>query len=121
VNAGSFRYASAPRRCYFPASKPAVRPGRAVTLVVALLLAAAAALIAVRSRLLSWGGAACPLVRLGAWTLCGVFSLRALGNFDTFGFFKVGRATAFARYDTFLFSPLCLTIGVGCLVVALGP
>jgi hypothetical protein len=101
--------------------KPAFRPGRAATLVVALLLATAAAVIAGRSCLLPSDGFIFTLVHLGTWTLGTVFVLRAIGNFDTFGFFKARRATAFARYDTRLFSPLCLAIGVGCFLVALGP
>jgi hypothetical protein len=100
--------------------RPAFHPGRAVTLVVALLLSVAAAIIAFRSNLLS-AGSSCLVVRVGAWTLSAVFALRAVGNFRTVGFFKARRDTAFARYDTILFSPLCLAIGVGCFYVALGP
>ena len=40
------------------------------------------------------------LLQLGVWTLCAVFTLRAVGNFSTVGFFKVARNTAFARLDT---------------------
>jgi hypothetical protein len=97
--------------------KAAFHPGRGATLAVASLLALAAAVIAVRS----WvrGPATLGLLaRTGTWTLCGVFALRAIGNLRTFGFFKTPRATAFARYDTLLFSPLCLAISLGCLFVA---
>jgi hypothetical protein len=104
--------------------RPAFRPSRAATLVVALLLGAAAAIIAMRASTdpgpsdASWLPR---LVRIGTWTLSAVFALRAVGNFDTFGFFKVARDTPFARYDTLLFSPLCAAIALGCIVVARGP
>jgi uncharacterized protein DUF3995 len=100
--------------------RPAFRPGRVATLAVALLLCAAAGIVALRANAIPGPGAARELVRLGAWTLSAVFALRAIGNRDTFGFLKVTRDTAFSRYDTWLFSPLCLTISLGCLLVALG-
>lgn len=101
--------------------KPAFRPGRAATLVVAGLLAGAAAIILLRSGMIPELKAALGLIRLGTWTLCAVFALRAIGNFNTFGFFRIPRDTLFAHYDAVLFSPLCLAIAVACLVVALGP
>jgi hypothetical protein len=101
--------------------RPAFRPGRTSTLFVALLLAAAGAIVALRSNTISGQGAAPQFVHLGAWTLCALFALRAVGNFKTFGFFKTTRGTAFARFDTRLFSPLCVAISIGCLLVSLGP
>jgi len=106
------------------AGRPAFRPGRAATLTVAALLGAAAAIIGSRSTVPSWQGVApllVPLVRLGVWTLAATFAVRAVGDFTTFGFFKAARGTDFARYDTLLFSPLCVAIALGCLLVALGP
>ena len=101
--------------------KPAFRPGRAATLVVAALLAAAAGIVALRSAMIPGQDVAPWIVRAGTWTLAAVFVGRAVGNFDTFGFFKTARSTSFARYDTRVFSPLCLAIGLGCLAIALGP
>lgn len=101
--------------------RPAFRPSRVATLTVAFLLAAAATIVAMRSNGMSGQGDAHWVVRVGAWTLAVVFVARAIGNFDTFGFFKAVRDTAFARYDTVLFSPLCVAIGLGCILVALGP
>ena len=100
---------------------PAFRPSRTATLVVAVLLATAAMVVALRSNMLRGQGAAPWLLQLGVWTLCAVFTLRAVGNFSTVGFFKVARNTAFARLDTLLYSPLCLVIALGCLVIALEP
>jgi len=100
---------------------PAFRPGPAATLVVALLLTAAAAIVAMRASGIPREGVVASLARAGAWALSAVFALRAVGNFHTFGFFKAVQGTAFARYDTVLFSPLCVGIAIGCLVVARGP
>ena len=47
--------------------------------------------------------------------LGGIFVLRAAGDFRLFGFFKSVRGTEFAFWDNWLYSPLCLVIGVGVL------
>jgi hypothetical protein len=47
-----------------------------------------------------------------------VFSLRAIGEFRLVGFFKRIRGTAFATWDTWLFSPLCLLISFAFFFVA---
>jgi hypothetical protein len=61
-----------------------------------------------------------PTTRLfdtGVWGLSFVFLLRAVGNLRIFGFFKTVMDTPFARWDTRLYSPLCLLIAIlaGCL------
>lgn len=43
--------------------------------------------------------------------LAGVFLIRAIGDFRWVGFLKSRRGTLFARWDTLLYSPLCLIIG----------
>ena len=101
--------------------RPLFRPSRVATLSVALLLVTAATIVGVRSNAISGHGAILSLAHLGAWTLSAVFALRAVGNFGTFGFLKSTRDTVFARYDTFVFSPLCAAISLGCLLIALGP
>ena len=101
--------------------RPAFRPGRGATVSVALLLALAAAVIAIRSNLVQSPALSVLPAKLGAWTLFAVFLLRAVGDFKRVGLFKATRDTAFARYDTFLFSPLSLAIALGCLLSALGP
>jgi catechol 2,3-dioxygenase-like lactoylglutathione lyase family enzyme len=47
-----------------------------------------------------------------------VFLLRAVGDFRLVGFFKRVRGTPFARWDTRLFSPLCVALGLASLWVA---
>ena len=46
------------------------------------------------------------------WIIPAIFILRAVGEFKYIGFFKRVKQTKFARWDTKLFSPLCLTIGL---------
>jgi uncharacterized protein DUF3995 len=48
-----------------------------------------------------------------------VFLVRAVGEFRLVGFFKRVRGTSFARWDTWLFSPLCLGISLAALWLAI--
>lgn len=56
----------------------------------------------------------------GTWGVALAFLARAVGDFRYVGFFKRVRGTAFARWDTRLFSPLCLFISLSAIAVALG-
>ena len=77
--------------------RPVINPGPLATFVVAALLTLAAWLVASRT-----------LTTLAPWTLSLVFALRAIGEFRLVGFFKRIKGTDFARWDTRLYSPLCL-------------
>ena len=101
--------------------KATIHPGPLITLVVALLLSAAGALVAVRSGLVPGREISPRLVQLATCVLALVFALRAVGDFRTVGFFKKVRDTAFARYDTRFFSPLCVAIAAGSAFLALQP
>ncbi|MFF2092725.1 DUF3995 domain-containing protein [Paenibacillus sp. NPDC058174] len=57
------------------------------------------------------------LFRYGGWMLSGVFLLRTVGDFRWIGFFKKQKETSFAKWDTLLYSPLCLFIGIGLIFV----
>ena len=57
----------------------------------------------------------------GFWGLALVFMLRAVGNLRTFGFFKKIAGTPFSRWDTWLYSPLCLLIALLAAGLALLP
>lgn len=85
--------------------KPLFTPSATATSVVALLLFAAAGVVLTEH---SWGCA----------TLTVVFAARAIGDFRWLGFFKRVRGTAFAKWDTWLYSPLCLLISLGCASAA---
>lgn len=53
------------------------------------------------------------------WFIPCLFLIRAIGDFKYVGFFKKVKNTAFAKADTQLFSPLCLTISVFGMIVQL--
>lgn len=46
------------------------------------------------------------------WMLSFIFVLRAIGEFNVVGFFKKVKDSKFAKYDTMLYSPLSLFIGL---------
>ena len=94
-----------------------IHPGRGATFVVALLLIMGAAIACGQVHLFA-AGRFSGLFRVGSWCLCGVFLLRAMGDFKTFGVFKTVRGTAFADWDTRLYSPLCFGLAVLAGVVA---
>src|SRR5262245_58147553 len=99
--------------------RPAFMPGKVATLLVAAALACAAAVVLVRAGM--WTGAppvVALLARCGAWVLVAVFLARALGDFHLVGFTKRVRGTAFARWDTALYSPLCAALGLAILWIA---
>ena len=106
-----------PREAATPAGQPGPRlftPGPAATLAVAFGLAIAAAVVLGRSGWLSLPFSPAWL-RLGALALGALFLVRAVGESRYLGLFKSVRDTEFARYDTFLFVPLCLLLGGGAL------
>lgn len=97
----------------------AFNPGPGATLVVAAALAGVTALVVAQAGLLG------PAVRHPAvhWALYGVATamlVRAVGDFRLVGFFKRISGTRFARLDTWLFSPLCVALGLGLFFVAAG-
>ncbi len=97
--------------------RPAFRPGRLATLAVAAALALAAWIAAAQGELL-WPAHADGLARWGSIAGGVAFAARAIGEFRLVGFFKTVRGTRFARWDTALFSPLCLALGVGFFYLA---
>lgn len=52
------------------------------------------------------------MLRLGTLMLALVFTMRGLSWHKYFGLFKSVRHTRFAKYDTRLYSPLCLFVGL---------
>ena len=92
-------------------------PGPLVTLAVAAALVAAALVTAAAA---GWLGRGMPL-RIGrplAYVVALVFALRAVGDFRYVGFFKSLGDDPFRSWDTWVFSPLCLAIGLAALTVA---
>ena len=96
--------------------KPLFRPGPAVTLAVAGLLALAAVLVLEQVGLLPGFGA--HVSREATSAVAVAMLVRAVGDFKYIGFFKRRRGTRFARLDTWLYSPLALVLGVGTALLA---
>lgn len=84
-------------------------PGVGVTLGVAALLLVAAFLVLEQSGL-GPGILPGPWPRIGSAGVAGVLLLRGIGDFRYVGLFKRERTTAFARLDTWMFTPLVLAL-----------
>jgi hypothetical protein len=100
--------------------RPIVQPSRASTLGVAGgLFGGALTLLA------QLGMVPSPLpavwTRRGARALATLFLLRAIGDFRYVGLFKRVKDSPFARWDSWLFTPLCLTIALGSALTAPNP
>lgn len=98
---------------------PVFRPSALATVGVAAALALAAVLVAARA-LANVGGGAGILIQAGCFGVAALFLLRALGDFRYVGAFKKIRGTRFARWDSLVYTPLCLLLGGATLAVALG-
>lgn len=88
------------------------------TLLVAIVFLAFGAIYAVKSGMLNYS---LPnwVVNYGYWGIAIIFTLRAIGDFNYLGFFKKITHTDFAKSDTKLFSPLCLSIGIIAFILQL--
>ena len=95
----------------------AFTPSTAGTLAVAAALLFAGAVVAIAGGLVEVG-ALRGVFRVLAFGLAATFIARAVGDFRLVGFFKRTRGTRFARLDTAVFAPLCLTLGLAVLYVA---
>ena len=88
----------------------AFNPSALATLAVAAALCLSALIVLARAGVLSTSiqpvRLTVPAVLIGL-----VFVARAVGEFRLVGFFKSVRGTPFARWDTFVFSPLCALPG----------
>jgi hypothetical protein len=98
--------------------RPLFVPSAGASLAVALALAAAALLCAMRA-----GFAPLPvpawIARIGVWGVALAFAARAFGERRYVGFFKRVRGTLFARRDTRFYSPLCVLIAALACALAL--
>ncbi|MBP5954506.1 DUF3995 domain-containing protein [Pseudomonas anatoliensis] len=97
--------------------RPAFKPSGWITLVVAVVLLAIAALVCLR---VGWGVA--PVHHKALQWVISVIALlmfaRAIGDSHLVGFFKEVKGSRFARLDTWVYSPLCAVLGGGLLAVA---
>ena len=97
--------------------KPTFTPTRCMTLLVAAALMSAALVVLTRANVIftwvpAWASQWASAV-LGI-----IFVVRSIGDFRWVGFFKSVRNTTFALWDTWLYSPLCLILGLSTLWLA---
>jgi hypothetical protein len=99
--------------------KPTFTATRAATLLVAAALTSAAFVVLTRASVIfTWVPA-----WASQWTsavLGIIFVVRSIGDFRWVGFFKSVRNNTFALWDTWLYSPLCLVLGLSTLWLAFG-
>jgi hypothetical protein len=96
--------------------KPLFTPTRATTLLVALALLVCTLLILGSLGIVRYGLPDWPF-RIGVGGVAAAFLLRAIGDFRYLGLFKTVRDTAFARNDTWFYSPLCVVIAITCVML----
>ncbi|MBS1508073.1 MAG: DUF3995 domain-containing protein [Bacteroidetes bacterium] len=53
------------------------------------------------------------------WAVAAVFALRAIGDFNYVGFFKKVTHTQFATSDSRIYSPLCVLLSSGSVLIAI--
>lgn len=97
--------------------RPAFKPRGWLTLLVAAALLVIALLVCLR---VGWW---LPQVhhQMLQWVISAIALLlfaRAIGDSELVGFFKVIKGSRFARWDTWVYSPLCVVLGSGLLAVA---
>ncbi len=88
------------------------------TLVVALVLVSFGLIYLLKSELVTfqvpnW------VTNYGYWCIPSIFIVRAMGDFNYVGFFKKIKDTEFAKADSKIFSPLCLSIGIIGVIIKL--
>ncbi|HEY2492936.1 MAG TPA: DUF3995 domain-containing protein [Paenibacillus sp.] len=98
--------------------KPTFVPGKIGTLFVAILLLMVCFILLIQGGYIHYF-IANTLTRVGCIVCTSVFFLRAIGDFRYIGFFKKIKNTVFARNDTWFYSPLCLYLGLTCLITLL--
>lgn len=94
-------------------------PGLVASLLVALALLTAAALVALRAKLISvdFGAPVDGLLRTGFWIAFAVFALRGVAGFIP-PIFTYASGTPFETLNRRFYSPLCLLIAIGFVLTA---
>jgi len=98
--------------------KPALQPGFHATIAIACALLICAVVAAILGFKEYFNFAYTIYLSYVGWFLAAVFILRAIGDFRLVGFFKSVKNSKFARYDSLLYSPLCLILGVIFILLA---
>ncbi|SFE27870.1 Protein of unknown function [Paenibacillus algorifonticola] len=84
-------------------------PGIGATLVVAGLLLCSALVLFIQGDVLPFLSGS-PFIKWSCWACAAAFTLRTIGDFNYVGIFRKVRSTRFAKFDLYLFTPLCLLL-----------
>ena len=96
-----------------------LKPPPIATLVVAAGLMIFAVLYALKTDYVNLDNSH-RFYQISYWFIPSIFLLRAIGEFNYVGLFKKVKGTTFAKADTKIFIPLCLSIGlIGILIQVL--
>ena len=66
-----------------------------------------------------WQGNDDNIIVYAGWGIATIFLLRVIGDFRMVGLFKKIKDTPFAKYDTWFYIPLCLSIGLSFVMMLL--
>ncbi|WP_088102829.1 DUF3995 domain-containing protein [Halalkalibacter urbisdiaboli] len=89
----------------------AFTPRRIETLIVAVGLVGVGFILLAQNDLIPFF-ASNAFTKWSSTILTIIFLLRAIGDFKYYGFFKKVKNTNFSKYDTRLYTPLCLYLGI---------
>ena len=90
--------------------QPIFKPRKLGTLLVSVLILLASFMLIFQAGYLE-SYQANTITKIGSIICATVFMIRAIGDFNYLGFFKKIKHSQFARYDTLIYSPLCLFLG----------
>lgn len=93
------------------------RPTKGATGIVAGALALAGWFVLELGEVVTWHTFPNWFYTYAGWGLAAIFLIRAVGDFRWLGFFKKEVGTLFAKWDTALYSPICLFIGLCLLLI----
>ncbi|TXC85885.1 DUF3995 domain-containing protein [Metabacillus litoralis] len=91
--------------------KVAFTPRRVETVIVAVGMIGVAFILLVQNNLISFFTPN-SFTKWSSIILSIIFLLRSIGDFKYFGFSKRVKNTTFSKYDTQLYTPLCLFLGI---------
>lgn len=96
--------------------QPIFKPRKLGTILVAVLILLASSMLIFQAGYLE-SLQTNTLTKIGSIVCATVFMIRAIGDFNYLGFFKKIKHSQFARYDTWIYSPLCLFLGLTYIIL----
>ena len=96
--------------------QPIFKPRKLGTMLVAVLILLASFMLIFQAGYLE-SLQTNALSKLGSIICAIVFMIRAIGDFNYLGFFKKIKHSQFARYDTWIYSPLCLFLSISYIIL----